>query len=126
MVSRYGRDVAASGADAERVVLSSVHQAKGLEWRTVFLLRMCEGDFPSSMGLREEGGEEEERRIFYVAATRAKDELYLTHPLVDLGMRGAGGLLLQPSRFLQEIHFTLYDQAEVHDAMPWSNGLDAP
>ncbi len=110
----YGQDVAAGpAADAERLILSSVHQAKGLEWQVVFLLRMCEGDFPSTMALREEDGEEEERRIFYVATTRAKEELYLLHPLVDLSPRGAGGLLLQPSRFLQEIPFTLYEQGEL-------------
>jgi len=111
----YGQDVAAgTTADRERIILSSVHQAKGLEWRVVFVIRMCEGEFPSMMALREHDGEEEERRIFYVAATRAKDELYLVHPLMDYGPR-SGGLLLQPSRFLQEIPFTLYDQAEVEE-----------
>ena len=80
----------------------------------MFVIRMCEGNFPSAMGLREADGEEEERRIFYVAATRAKDELYLTHPLVDMSPRG-GGLLLQPSRVLQEVPFTLYEQAVIEE-----------
>ena len=112
----YGQDVAAGpAADRERIILSSVHQAKGLEWRVVFVIRICEGGFPSTMALRERDGEEEERRIFYVAATRAKDELYLVHPLLEYGTRGSGGTLLQPSRFLQEIPFTLYDQAEVEE-----------
>ncbi|MBI3087855.1 MAG: ATP-dependent helicase [Candidatus Omnitrophica bacterium] len=111
----YGQDVVAgSAADTERVILSTVHQAKGLEWRVVFAIRMCEGEFPSPIALREPDGEEEERRIFYVAATRAKDELYLTHPLMDYGPR-ASNLLLQPSRFLQEVPFTLYEQAEVEE-----------
>ncbi len=115
----YGQDVGAdTGTDQERLVLSSVHQAKGLEWKVVFVVRMCEGDFPSPMGLRETDGEEEERRIFYVATTRAKDELYLLHPLIDMGPRGAGSLLLQPSRFLQEIPFTLYEQGEIADTRP--------
>ena len=109
-----GQEFAGRGSsDTERLILSSVHQAKGLEWKVVFVIRMCEGDFPSEMALREEGGEEEERRIFYVATTRAKDELYLTHPLVDLGLRGNHSLLMQPSRFLREIRFTLYEQGEV-------------
>ncbi len=113
----YGQDVAAGpGADRERLVLSSVHQAKGLEWRVVFVMRMSDGDFPSSMALRETEGEEEERRIFYVATTRAKDELYLLHPLIDTGTRSAGGLLLQPSRFLREIPFTLYEQGAVEES----------
>ena len=110
----YGQDVGPGGTpDTERLILSSVHQAKGLEWRVVFVLRMCEGAFPSEMALREPEGEEEERRIFYVAATRAKDELYLSHPIMDYSLRGDSQLLLQPSRFLREIRFTLYEQGDV-------------
>jgi len=113
----YGQDVVSgSTADDERLVLSSVHQAKGLEWRVVFVIRMCEGEFPSPMALREADGEEEERRIFYVATTRARDELYVLHPLIDMSGRGAGQLLLQPSRFLQEITFTLYEQGVVEES----------
>ncbi|MBI3009392.1 MAG: ATP-dependent helicase [Candidatus Omnitrophica bacterium] len=110
----YSQQISASpAADSERLILSSVHQAKGLEWKAVFLIRMCEGNFPSEMALREESGEEEERRIFYVAVTRAQDELYLTHPLIDSGPRGNSQLLLQPSRFLREIRFTLYEQGQI-------------
>jgi len=120
----YGQDVAAGPlGDLEKLILSSVHQAKGLEWRAVFVLRMCEGEFPSTMGLRETDGEEEERRIFYVAATRAKDELYLVHPIIDMGMRGGSGLLLQPSRFIQEIPFTRYEQAAVEELTSYSPGF---
>ncbi len=112
----YGQEVTgAGGTDTERLVLSSIHQAKGLEWRVVFVIRMCEGDFPSDVALREPDGEEEERRIFYVATTRAKDELYLTHPVMDMSLRGNGSLLLQPSRFLREIRFTLYEQGQVEE-----------
>jgi DNA helicase-2/ATP-dependent DNA helicase PcrA len=112
----YGQEVTGTGStDTERLVLSSIHQAKGLEWRVVFVIRMCEGDFPSDIALREPDGEEEERRIFYVATTRAKDELYLTHPLMDLSLRGNGQVLLQPSRFLREIRFTLYEQAQIDE-----------
>ena len=117
----YGQEVEGKGsADNERLVLSSIHQAKGLEWKVVFIIRMCEGNFPSEMAMREEAGEEEERRIFYVAATRAKDELYLSHPLMDMSLRG-GGLLLQPSRFLREVRFTLYEQGQVENVArsPW-------
>jgi len=109
----YGRSAGSGDGETERLILSSVHQAKGLEWKVVFVIRMCEGAFPSEMALREEDGEDEERRIFYVAATRAKDELYLTHPLMDLSPRGNGGMLLEPSRFLREIRFTLYEQGEI-------------
>ena len=113
MGEMYGQDMAPGGStDPERLILSSVHQAKGLEWRVVFLVRMCDGAFPSEMALREEDGEEEERRIFYVATTRAKDELYLTHPLIDMWPRSSS-VLLQPSRFLREIRFTLYEQGQL-------------
>ena len=78
---------------------------------------------PSPMSLREDHGEEEERRIFYVATTRAKDELYLLHPLIDYGPRGATQVLLQPSRFLQEIAFTLYEQGVVEESSRvWQEG----
>ncbi len=123
----YGQEVAGGGSrDTERLVLSSVHQAKGLEWRVVFVIRMCEGEFPSDMALREEHGEEEERRIFYVATTRAKDELYITHPLIDMSLRGNGQLLLQPSRFLREIRFTLYEQAQIDELPQYAPELDSP
>jgi DNA helicase-2/ATP-dependent DNA helicase PcrA len=116
----YGQEMNGATAETERLILSSVHQAKGLEWRVVFVIRMCEGEFPSERALHEEQGEEEERRIFYVATTRAKDELYLTHPLMDLSLRG-GGQLLQPSRFLREIRFTLYEQGEVELRSPYDD-----
>ncbi len=121
----YGQEVGGGGAvDNERLVLSSVHQAKGLEWQVVFLIRMCEGEFPSDMALREESGEEEERRIFYVATTRAKDELYISHPLINTGLRGDNQLLLQPSRFLREIRFTLYEQAQVEERPSYRQAWD--
>lgn len=59
-----------------KVILSTVHQAKGLEWSTVFVLSLNPGDFPSSWAVAE-GNLDEEERIFYVAITRAKDELFL-------------------------------------------------
>ena len=69
---------------SEAVTLSSVHQAKGLEWRAVFVIWLTDGMFPNSRVIEEddeeESGLEEERRLFYVAITRAKDELYLIHP----------------------------------------------
>jgi DNA helicase II / ATP-dependent DNA helicase PcrA len=85
-----------------KVVLSSIHQAKGLEWTVVFLLWCAEGMMPLARALQEPEGEEEERRLFYVAVTRAKDELYLCYPLVDYG-RGMGNMTLSPSRFIREV-----------------------
>ena len=74
--------VSEGGEPDEKMILSSVHQAKGLEWRAVFVVWLADGRFPASQSLKDMEGEEEERRLFYVAATRAKDELYLTYPVV--------------------------------------------
>jgi len=96
-------EVAARGNDheGEAVRLSTVHQAKGLEYGTVFVIMLCDGLFPSSRSLETEEGEEEERRLFYVAVTRAKDELYLTHPRLRMGK--GGDAWQTPSRFLNEL-----------------------
>src|SRR5438132_11943683 len=67
-----------AAADNETVNLSSVHQAKGLEFHTVFVIWLTDGMFPSSRSLETRDAIEEERRLFYVAITRARDELYLT------------------------------------------------
>ena len=75
-----GETVVAGEKDDERLVLSSIHQAKGLEWRAVFVLGLVEDRFPNVRAARTAEGLEEERRLFYVAATRAKDELLLVHP----------------------------------------------
>ena len=86
----------------DRVVLSTVHQAKGLEWPAVFLIWCSEGMIPLARALKDEDGEEEERRLFYVACTRAKDELYFCYPLMDYSRRMDNGYL-SPSRFLEEL-----------------------
>jgi len=64
------------------VNLSSVHQAKGLEWRVVFVIWMSDGMFPSSRSLESNDAIEEERRLFYVRRHPARDELYLSYPLM--------------------------------------------
>jgi DNA helicase II / ATP-dependent DNA helicase PcrA len=80
-----------------------VHQAKGLEWPVVIILWACEGMFPSSRSMQETaGGEAEERRLFYVAVTRAKDELCLCVPEVRRTREG-GVIYSPPSRFVREI-----------------------
>jgi DNA helicase-2/ATP-dependent DNA helicase PcrA len=112
----YGQDVEGGGDGDERgVVLSTVHQAKGLEWDVVFLIHLAEGAMPSPRGLDDPDGEEEERRIFYVALTRARRELYLSYPIVRPGGMG-GSLLQQPSRFLQELPQELMELWEIFDA----------
>jgi DNA helicase-2/ATP-dependent DNA helicase PcrA len=86
----------------DKVILSTIHQAKGLEWSYVFLIWCADGMIPLQRALKEPGGEEEERRLFYVAVTRAKDQLYLCSPVLDY-TRSAGTLTLNPSRFISEI-----------------------
>ncbi|MDB6152343.1 MAG: UvrD/REP helicase, partial [Chthoniobacteraceae bacterium] len=98
--------------DNEMLTLSSVHQAKGLEWRVVFVISLTEGMFPSSRSLESEQAVEEERRLFYVAVTRAKDELYLTFPHLRLNA-GYGEMLQRPSRFLAEIPSNLLEEWQI-------------
>ena len=67
--------------DDDWVTVSTVHSAKGLEWPVVHLAHLVDGAFPSDMALRAPSGLAEEQRLFYVAVTRARDELLLTCPL---------------------------------------------
>ncbi|MGE5208266.1 MAG: ATP-dependent helicase [Alphaproteobacteria bacterium] len=99
-------------ADNEAVNLSSVHQAKGLEFHTVFVIWLTDGMFPSSRSLDTRAALEEERRLFYVAITRARDELYLTYPQMRLS-GGYGDVFQRPSRFLQEIPNDLVEDWQV-------------
>jgi DNA helicase-2/ATP-dependent DNA helicase PcrA len=90
--------------DTERIRLSTIHQAKGLEFEVVFVIMLCDGLFPSSRSTETNEGEEEERRLFYVSVTRAKNELYLCYPLMRGGFGQSGVDSYQsPSRFLAEI-----------------------
>lgn len=86
----------------DKIALSTIHQSKGLEWSYVFLIWCADGMIPLQRALKEDGGEEEERRLFYVAVTRAKDQLYLCYPALDY-TRSSGVLNLAPSRFIREI-----------------------
>ena len=98
--------------EKEAVNLSSVHQAKGLEFHTVFVIWLTDGMFPSSRSLDTRDALEEERRLFYVAITRARDELYLTYPHMRLS-GGYGDVFQRPSRFLQEIPTELLEDWQV-------------
>jgi DNA helicase II / ATP-dependent DNA helicase PcrA len=99
-------------AENEAVNLSSVHQAKGLEYHTVFVIWLTDGMFPSARSLETRDAIEEERRLFYVAITRARDELYLTYPHMRLNA-GYGDMFQRPSRFLKEIPTQLVEDWQV-------------
>ena len=121
----YGMDsVASEEAENGILVLSTIHQAKGLEWSRVFIPRLVEDGFPSARAIAEPGGEEEERRVFYVAITRAMDELTLVYPLTV--SRGGHGptVVTTPSRFLTEIDPALYETATVESQndLSWAEG----
>jgi DNA helicase-2/ATP-dependent DNA helicase PcrA len=96
----------------DKIVLSSIHQAKGLEWSTVFIIWCADGMIPLDRALKDPGGDHEERRLFYVAVTRAKDQLYFCHPLTDY-TRGMGSTVLPPSRFLKELVLPDLDPEEL-------------
>jgi ATP-dependent DNA helicase UvrD/PcrA len=98
--------------DTEAVNLSSVHQAKGLEYHTVFVIWLTDGMFPSTRSLETRDAIEEERRLFYVAITRARDELYLTFPHMRLS-GGFGDIFQRPSRFLKEIPTHLVEDWQI-------------
>jgi DNA helicase-2/ATP-dependent DNA helicase PcrA len=99
-----------AGRDDERLRLSTIHQAKGLEFDIVFVIMLCEGLFPSARSLETEEGQEEERRLIYVAITRARNELYLSYPLVRATPGAGGDVMQEPSRFLREIPGELMEE----------------
>ncbi len=91
--------------DGEKVILSTIHQAKGLEWECVFVINLSAGQFPSIRSTKE-NELEEERRLFYVAITRAQKYLYFTYSLAG----GFGSYMQGPSMFLEEIGRALLDE----------------
>ena len=94
-------DARKNDGKADQVTLSTVHQAKGMEWPVVFVPWLSEGLFPSSKAA-EENRMDEERRLFYVVVTRAKDQLYLFSPQVRKTADG-GMFPVEPSVFVKEI-----------------------
>ena len=101
--------VDAPDRDDERLVLSTIHSAKGLEWQCVFVIWVVDGRFPSVYSFVADDELEEERRLFYVAVTRAKRHLFLTYP-INVFDKGSGMLLSKPSRFLDPVTPALLDQ----------------
>jgi DNA helicase-2/ATP-dependent DNA helicase PcrA len=103
--------------DSDAIKLTTVHQAKGLEYDVVFVIGLADGQFPGRRSI-EAGDVEEERRLFYVAVTRARNELYLTYPKIA-SRPGPGGMVNSPSRFLLELSPELYQELKIRRMNPW-------
>lgn len=93
--------------DKSKLVLSTIHSAKGLEWHTVFIIHVSEGCVPSYQSIGNDDSIEEERRLLYVAMTRAKENLYMLKPMIDFSPRNymvnkGGPSFTEISRFLKE------------------------
>ncbi|WP_447973080.1 ATP-dependent helicase [Nitrospira sp. Kam-Ns4a] len=101
-------DVVAPERDDEWLVLSTIHSAKGLEWQCVFVIWIVDGRFPSAYSFVSEEDLEEERRLFYVAVTRAKQQLYLTYP-INIYDKSTGAILSKPTRFLDGLDPSLLE-----------------
>ncbi|MBI5055011.1 MAG: ATP-dependent helicase [Nitrospirae bacterium] len=112
LTSVQAEDVVEPEEESESIVLSTIHRAKGLEWSRVFMIGLADGSFPTSKSMGSLQGEEEERRVFYVAVTRAKDELYLCYPVMDDRWQG-GSIIKRPSQFIQELPERTYEKWEI-------------
>jgi DNA helicase-2/ATP-dependent DNA helicase PcrA len=121
LMTNMDAEVESAGAvsrDDEAIKLSTIHQAKGLEWKAVFVIMLCDGLFPSSRSTESTEGEEEERRLFYVAVTRARDELYLTYPRIRMTSNQTD-MWQQPSRFLNEFGKDLANVWKIKTESAW-------
>lgn len=119
LLTNMDADASGDSREAKRedrtdaVNLSTIHQAKGLEWKVVFLIGLAEGMFPSSWAMNEPEGIEEERRLFYVGITRAMDELFLSWPQIGSSRGYSMDPFLRPSRFLKDLPENLLEQITI-------------
>ena len=102
--------------DGDQLRLTTVHQAKGLEFPIVFLLGCSDGQFPLKRAI-DRGDLDEERRLFYVAVTRAMDELYMTSP--RMSQFGGNTNFMNPSRFIQRVNPDLYEVVRLRRYSSW-------
>ena len=102
--------------------LSTIHQSKGLEYPHVFIIGLADGLFPNKRAIEGEGDLEEERRLFYVASTRAERSLHLIYPM--LSSQNGTQIRLMQSRFLKELPQTGYEIYNVHSQNAFGQGSD--
>ncbi|MBL7979318.1 MAG: ATP-dependent helicase [Bacteroidetes Order II. Incertae sedis bacterium] len=110
-IERSTVEVEATQKDEAPLVLSTIHSAKGLEYQAVFITQALEGVLPSGYALNNQSAIDEERRLLYVALTRAKDYLFVSHPVLGYQRSFGGEYFTKPSRFIQDI--------PEHLAEPW-------
>jgi len=101
-------DVTPVGNEEEYLTLSTIHSAKGLEWNSVFIIYALDGRFPTFHAVNSIEELEEERRLMYVACTRAKENLFITYP-INIYDRESGTILTKPSRFLDGLDHNLLE-----------------
>ncbi|MEH6308249.1 ATP-dependent helicase [Olivibacter sp. CPCC 100613] len=107
--NRYqDRTVPFDESDEKPLTISTIHSAKGLEWHTVFVPFALDGILPSARSMASLEEMEEERRLFYVACSRAKDNLFITMPAY---VSSWDSVFTKPSRFLSELSDKVYDIA---------------
>ena len=106
---------ASQNSDEDKVILSTIHQAKGLEWDNVFIINLAEGAFPHQRAYGSDAEMSEERRLFYVAATRARTKLFFTYPVTS-GYETVE--IRQPSTFLDEIPKAAIETVRLRAALP--------
>ena len=108
--------------DEDYLILSTIHSAKGQEWRAVYVLNLIDGCIPSDMATAKPAQIEEERRLLYVAMTRAKDHLYLLQPLKFFRMQqhrfGDGHIFAPHSRFLSDDILPLFTRTVAPVTVP--------
>jgi DNA helicase-2/ATP-dependent DNA helicase PcrA len=107
-------DINAEDKEREFVTLSTIHSAKGLEWHSVFIIHAIDGFFPSAQSFDKFESLEEERRLMYVASTRAKQNLYVCYPM-HIFDRQQGMTFAKPSRFIYGISEQVADQWLLED-----------
>ncbi len=118
LAGEFSGETVVTGPEEDKfVTLSTVHQAKGLEWPVVIIPWLADGRFPTDFAINTREEEEEERRVFHVAVTRAKDEVYLVFPQT-YRTRGHGVVMVKPSRFITELEDGLVELMHIDEGLP--------
>ncbi|RMG60173.1 MAG: ATP-dependent helicase [Deltaproteobacteria bacterium] len=107
-------DMTATDRETDYLTLSTIHSAKGLEWHTVFIIWVLDGKLPTMKSAEDFAQLEEERRLLYVAATRAKENLFLTYPM-NIYDRATQMVLSKPSRFIEGIPRNILPRYTVYE-----------